>query len=113
MGSPFVAAQGGTVRTDPRLMHWTADRMSVLADEFWDDIESVRRGAENLMAVDWTGNAATTHAQLWEEWVDSARRVAVALSNDAGLLHQAAGAYTSTDDRNASAVSSLRLDIGS
>ncbi|WP_348608283.1 WXG100 family type VII secretion target [Prescottella soli] len=101
------------VRADPEQIHSTADRMTALADEFWDDIEDLRRGTEDLMAGDWIGAAADTHAALWEEWVDSARRVAVALSDNAGLLHQAADAYTSTDEHNASAASSLRLEIDS
>ncbi|MFD1814581.1 WXG100 family type VII secretion target [Rhodococcus gannanensis] len=101
------------MRVDPQRMHSTADRISVLAEEFWDDIEDLRKEVENLMSGDWLGVAAKSHARLWEEWVDSARRVAAALTNDAGLLHQAADEYTNTDKRNAGATSSLRLGIDS
>ncbi len=101
------------MRADPTLMHRTADRMIVLGDEFWDDVDAIRREVESLMARDWTGDAATTHAALWEEWVDSARRVAAALGNDAALLHEAADSYTRTDERTAEAMSSLDLEAHS
>lgn len=101
------------MRSEPERIHSTADRVTALADEFWDDVESLRRQSEGLMAADWTGDAADTHAALWTEWVDSARRVSVALSEDAGLLHQAADAYTTTDVANASETDNLRpgLDL--
>ncbi|WFR73985.1 WXG100 family type VII secretion target [Prescottella defluvii] len=99
------------MRSDPEQMHSTANRVAALADEFWDDVENLRREAENLMADDWAGDAADTHAALWAEWVDSARRVSVALSDDAGLLHQAADAYTSTDNGTALDAESIRLEL--
>ncbi|MGO4205627.1 WXG100 family type VII secretion target [Rhodococcus sp. TAF43] len=99
------------MRSDPERMHSTANRVATLADEFWDDVENLRREAENLMEDDWAGDAADTHAALWAEWVDSARRVSVALSGDAGLLHQAADAYTNADNRNAREADSLRLEL--
>ncbi|MDH6677852.1 WXG100 family type VII secretion target [Rhodococcus sp. LBL1] len=99
------------MRSDPERMHTTANRVAALADEFWDDVENLRREAENLMTDDWAGDAADTHAALWAEWVDSARRVSMALSDDAGLLHQAADAYTSTDNGTARDAESLRLEL--
>ncbi len=101
------------MRADPERMHSTANRVAALADEFWDDVENLRREAENLMTDDWAGDAADTHAALWAVWVDSARRVSMALSDDAGLLHQAANAYTSTDEQNARSTSTIRLEIDS
>ncbi|MFF0818284.1 WXG100 family type VII secretion target [Rhodococcus sp. NPDC003318] len=96
------------MRSDPERMHSTANRVAALADEFWDDVEDLRREAENLMADDWVGAAAGSHAALWAEWLDSARRVSVALSDDAVLLHQAADAYTSIDNSNAREAECLR-----
>ncbi|MDV8070200.1 hypothetical protein R4P64_27085 [Rhodococcus sp. IEGM 1366] len=58
-----------------------------------------------------TGDAARTHAALWAEWVDSARQVAGALTEDAGLLHQAATEYRRTDDQNAGSISGTRLNM--
>ncbi len=99
------------MRSDPGRMHATANRVTELADEFWDDVENLRRESENLMAADWAGDAADTHSALWAEWVDSARRVSMALSDDATLLHQAADAYTRVDDKNAREAKSLHLEL--
>lgn len=101
------------MRTDPQVMHRTADRLTVLSDELWDDIDTIRSEVENLMAAGWTGIAAKSHAALWDEWVDSARQAVAALSNDAALLHQAADGYTRTDDSNAETSSGLALAIKS
>ncbi|MDI9918792.1 WXG100 family type VII secretion target [Rhodococcus sp. IEGM 1379] len=92
-------------------MHETARRISDLADDFWDDVESLRRDSETLMTADWIGDAARTHAALWAEWIDSARQVAGALTEDAALLHQAATAYSKTDHANASSISGARLNM--
>ncbi|WP_187776122.1 WXG100 family type VII secretion target [Antrihabitans cavernicola] len=99
------------MRGNPHQIHATADRTAALSDDFWNDVETLRRDAEQLMQSDWTGDAANTHAALWAEWVDSARQVTTALSNDAGLLHQAADSYTATDDGSADAISDIRLDM--
>lgn len=99
------------MRSDPGQMHSVANRVSSLADEFWDDVDGLRRQAEELMTADWTGDAAGTHAPLWTEWVDSARQVSAALSNDAALLHQAADGYSATDDASAADLDGIRLDI--
>lgn len=93
-------------------MHATADRMSSRADEFWDDIETLRKEADALMSADWIGEAADSHAALWTEWVESARKVAVALREDAMLVHQAADRYTQTDSDNASDVTYVQFDLG-
>lgn len=82
------------MHSEPEQMHATARRISDLADEFFDDIDTLRRDSETLMAADWTGDAAHTHAALWTEWLDSARQVVGALTEDAALLHQAATAPT-------------------
>ncbi|WP_306453208.1 WXG100 family type VII secretion target [Rhodococcus sp. ACPA4] len=99
------------MRCDPEQMHATATRISDLADEFWDDVETLRRDAESLMTAEWTGDASRTHAALWAEWVDSARQVAGALTEDAGLLHQAATEYRRTDDQNVGSISGTRLNM--
>lgn len=96
---------------NPEQMHATATRISDLADDFWDDVESLRRDSENLTTADWTGDAAHTHAALWAEWVDSARQVAGALTEDPALLHQAAAEYSKTDHANASCISGARLNM--
>ncbi|OYD69715.1 WXG100 family type VII secretion target/type VII secretion effector (TIGR04197 family) [Rhodococcus sp. OK302] len=96
---------------NPEQMHATATRISDLADDFWDDVESLRRDSENLMTADWTGDAARTHAALWAEWVDSARQVASALTEDAALLHQAAAEYSKTDNANANTVATATLNM--
>jgi WXG100 family type VII secretion target len=92
-------------------MHAAADRMSVRAEEFWDDIDALRKEADALMSTDWIGEAADTHATLWTEWVDSARKVAAALSEDAALIHQAADRYSKTDDSNASAITYVQFNL--
>ena len=99
------------MRCDPQQMHATATRISDLADEFWDDVETLRRDAESLMTNEWTGDAARAHAALWAEWVDSARQVAGALTEDAGLLHQAATEYRTTDNNNAGGISTVQLNM--
>ena len=100
------------VHSNPDQMHATADRMSSRADEFWDDIETLRTEADALMSADWVGEAADTHAALWTEWVESARKVAVALREDAILVHQAADRYTKTDSENAGDLTYVRFDLG-
>lgn len=92
-------------------MHAIADRIAGKADEFWEDVEALRKEADAVMSTDWTGEAANTHAALWMEWVESARKVAVALSEDAALIHQAADAYTETDNDNASAMDYVQFDL--
>ncbi|MEU4342304.1 WXG100 family type VII secretion target [Nocardia sp. NPDC023852] len=95
------------MHANPQEMHATADRMSARADEFWDDIEALRKEAETLMSSDWVGEAASTHAALWTEWVKSARKVATTLREDAVLVHQAANAYTDTDVSNANSLTDM------
>ncbi|WP_327112586.1 WXG100 family type VII secretion target [Nocardia sp. NBC_01730] len=99
------------VHSDPAQMHAAADRMTARATEFGDDIEALRKEADTLMSADWIGAAADTHAALWTEWVDSARKVATALSDDAALVHQAADRYTKTDDSNASAITYVQFNL--
>ncbi len=89
------------MEVSPEKVHAAAGRMSSLADDFWDDIEKLRREAAALMEASWTGDASDTHAALWHEWVDSARRVVTALSEDAVLLHQTADQYHDTDTGHA------------
>ncbi|MDG3009017.1 WXG100 family type VII secretion target [Rhodococcus sp. D2-41] len=91
-------------------MHATATRVSVLADELWDDVESLRREAEAVMTMDWTGEASDSHAALWQEWVESARAVIGALSGDATLIHRAADQYDAAEVTSASAISKLNMD---
>ncbi|MEU4343076.1 WXG100 family type VII secretion target [Nocardia sp. NPDC023852] len=100
------------MHSNPDQMHATADRMSSKADEFWEDIETLRMEADALMSADWVGEAADTHAALWTEWVESARKVAVALREDAMLVHQSADRYTETDSKNASDVTYVQFDLG-
>src|SRR5262245_26780213 len=100
------------VHSNPDQMHATADRMSSRADEFWNDIETLRTEADALMSADWVGEAADTHAALWTEWVESARKVAAALREDAILVHQAADRYTKTDSDNAGDLTYVRFDLG-
>ncbi|MFI6216265.1 WXG100 family type VII secretion target [Nocardia brasiliensis] len=99
------------MHSTPEQMHSTADRMSARAAEFWDDIDALAKQAAAVMASDWTGEAAETHAALWNEWVDSARKVAVALSEDAGLVHQAADTYTKTDQANADDLTYIQFNL--
>lgn len=101
------------MKADPERIHRTATRIAELADAFWDDVDALRHDAESLMESAWTGDAARTHAALWSEWVDSARLIAGALSEDAGLLHHAATEYGTTENTNANAVAdcSLRLNF--
>ncbi|MGQ4618113.1 WXG100 family type VII secretion target [Nocardia sp. R7R-8] len=99
------------VHSDPGEMHAAADRMAAKAHEFWDDIEGLRKEIDALMSADWTGAAADTHAPLWAEWVDSARKVVAALSEDAVLIHQAADRYTKTDNSNASSIAYVRFNL--
>ncbi|WP_406270298.1 WXG100 family type VII secretion target [Nocardia sp. NBC_00881] len=86
--------------------------MTAKADEFWDDIEALRKEADAVMSTDWLGEAADTHAASWTERVDSARKVATALSEDAALIHQAADRYTKTDDSNANAITYVQFKPG-
>lgn len=97
------------MRGNTEQMHATAVRVSALADEFWDDVETLRREADAVMNADWTGEASASHLALWMEWVESARAVAGALTEDAGLLHQAANQYDVTDANSASALSSIDM----
>lgn len=73
--------------------------MSGLADALWDDIDLIRRDADELMDSSWTGNAADSHAVLWAEWVDSARKMCGALTEDAALLDRVAIDYTAADKK--------------
>ncbi|MGV9612233.1 WXG100 family type VII secretion target [Nocardia xishanensis] len=100
------------MHSNPTLMHATADRIAARADVFWEDVEALRKEADAVMSTDWTGEAANTHAALWTEWVESARKVAVVLGEDAALIHQAADAYTKTDGDNASAIAYVQFDLG-
>ena len=86
--------------------------MSGLADALWDDIDLIRRDADELMESSWTGNAADSHAVLWAEWVDSARKMCGALTEDAALLDRVAIDYTAADKKIDAHVmdSGLRLD---
>lgn len=86
--------------------------MSDLADALWDDIDLIRRDADELMESSWTGDAADSHAVLWAEWVDSARKLYGALTADAALLDRVATDYAAADDNNVAPVldSGLRLD---
>ncbi|MFF3224996.1 WXG100 family type VII secretion target [Nocardia suismassiliense] len=99
------------MRSSPEQMHTTADRMTARAEEFWTDIDALSKQAAALMASDWIGEAAETHAALWTEWVDSARKVAVALSEDAVLIHQAANALMKTDQANADDLTYIRFNL--
>ncbi|MEV6432483.1 WXG100 family type VII secretion target [Nocardia sp. NPDC051463] len=100
------------MHANPQEMHATADRMSAKADEFWDDIEALRKEAGTLMSTDWIGEAASTHAALWTEWVESARTVATTLREDAALVHQAANSYTDTDVNNANSLTDMPFSLG-
>ncbi|MDV8020340.1 WXG100 family type VII secretion target [Rhodococcus sp. IEGM 1330] len=86
------------VKADPDRIRRASARMSGLADALWDDIDLVRRDAEELMESSWTGNAADSHAVLWAEWVDSARKICGALNEDAWLLDGIATEYSATDN---------------
>ncbi|MEU4344102.1 WXG100 family type VII secretion target [Nocardia sp. NPDC023852] len=96
---------------DPAQMHAAADRMTARVNEFWDDIEALRKEADALMSSDWIGEAADTHAASWTEWVDSARKIATALSEDAALVHQAADRYTKTDESSASDITYVQFNL--
>ncbi|MFI9506289.1 WXG100 family type VII secretion target [Nocardia sp. NPDC052566] len=93
----------------PEQMHMTATQMSAQADGFWRDIEALSKEAETLMSSDWVGEAAETHAVLWTEWVDSAKKVAAALSEDATLIHRAADAYSRTDCDTSDAIAGISI----
>lgn len=86
--------------------------MSGLADALWDDIDLIRRDADELMESSWTGNAADSHAVLWAEWVESARKICGALTEDAALLDRVAIDYAAADKKIDAQVmeSGLRLD---
>jgi WXG100 family type VII secretion target len=100
------------VRADPDRIRRAAARISGLADALWDDIDLIRRDADELMDSSWTGNAADSHAVLWAEWVDSARKMCGALTEDAALLDRVAIDYTAADKKIDAHVmdSGLRLD---
>ncbi|MBY4404547.1 WXG100 family type VII secretion target [Rhodococcus fascians] len=102
----------GAVKADPDRIRRAAARMSGLADALWDDIDLIRRDADELMDSSWTGNAADSHAVLWAEWVDSARKMCGALTEDAALLVRVAIDYTAADKKIDAHVmdSGLRLD---
>ena len=87
--------------------------MSALADDFQDDIDTLRREADAVMTADWTGEASDTHSALWQEWVQSARAVVGALSSDSALLHGAADGYDASDADSAGHISSLNMDLES
>ena len=97
------------MRANSEQMHMTADRVAALADEFWNDVDSLRKEADGVMTADWVGDASESHAALWAEWVQSARAVVGALSGDAGLLHHAADQYHASDSETADHISSLNL----
>ncbi|MBF6218074.1 WXG100 family type VII secretion target [Nocardia abscessus] len=100
------------MHSNPEQMHAAADRISARANEFWDDVEALRKEADALMSADWTGEAADSHATMWTEWVDSARKVAAALSEDAALIHQAADRYVKTDNSNAGDLTYVQFNLG-
>jgi WXG100 family type VII secretion target len=99
------------MQSDPAQIHATATRVSTLAEEFADDIETLRRESESLMAAAWVGDAAGTHSTLWSEWIDSARLIVAALGNDATLLHRAADKYSTSDTAHGDALANTGLDI--
>ncbi|OZF54077.1 hypothetical protein CH291_00920 [Rhodococcus sp. 14-1411-2a] len=100
------------VKADPDRIRRASARMSGLADVLWDDIDLVRLAAEESLETSWTGAAADSHAVLWAEWVDSARKICGALTEDAWLLDGIATEYAASDNVIDEHVvdSGLRLD---
>ena len=100
------------MRADPDRIRRAAARLSGLADALWDDIELIRRDADELMVSSWSGKAADSHAVLWAEWIDSARKMCGALTEDAGQLDGVATGYAAADNVIDEHVvdSGLRLD---
>ncbi|WP_179274860.1 MULTISPECIES: WXG100 family type VII secretion target [unclassified Rhodococcus (in: high G+C Gram-positive bacteria)] len=100
------------VKADPDRIRRASARMSGLAAVLWDDIDLVRLAAEELLETSWTGAAADSHTVLWAEWVDSARKICGALTEDAWLLDGIATEYAASDNVIDEHVvdSGLRLD---
>lgn len=62
-------------RADPERINQAANRISGWADDFQKDTIDLIRRVDELFEDGWKGAAADTHAKLWAEWSDGARRV--------------------------------------
>lgn len=97
------------LRADPDEIRAVAKQQSAQADELWDEVVKLSQKMVDLTDSGWLGTAATSHASAWARWVDSAKQVAAALSQDSMLLNQAANNYTTQEDAQANRLAALNL----
>jgi WXG100 family type VII secretion target len=82
---------------DTTAVGYTAASISTALATFDAQVASVAAAVNGVVGASWSGEAATTFATAWSQWLASAEITRIALADISATLQYAQATYESTD----------------
>ncbi len=99
------------LKVDEALTLDTSHAVNGDAEELRAELARIARGWDNVVSG-WSGAAASSYAALWEEWHDGAAKLVEILAESTRRLEHAAAAYEDREDRSATMLRTVPVEIG-
>jgi WXG100 family type VII secretion target len=86
-----------------------AGELNSVAEGLRSGVTSLDSEVTGLLGSGWSGEAASAHSGVWQEWREGAHRVVEGLATMSGLLQEAANRDSTTDASGAAGISGVGL----
>lgn len=99
------------LKVDAALTLDTSHGVNGAADELRAELGRIARGWDDISSK-WSGAAASAFASQWEDWHDGATRLVEILAESTRRLGHAAATYQDRENRSATMLQTMPVEIG-